>query len=100
MDKYYFRSKRGGKNTQEEVVVKESRRKMPLEYLGNPIRINPVVLLYTGVQVSCLKQSVFEQLKLPISILKKSDVKILAANGTPLENLGTIELKATCRCYI
>ena len=49
---------------------RSSRRNMPLEYFGNPMRINPMVLLDTGAQVSCLKQSVFEQLKLPISILK------------------------------
>ena len=55
---------------EEEVEVKPSRKNLLLEYVGNPIRINPVVLLDTGAQVSCLKQSVFEQLKLPISILK------------------------------
>ena len=44
----------------KEVEVKPFRKNLTLEYVGKPIKINPVVLLNTGAQVSCLKKSVFE----------------------------------------
>ena len=72
---------------------------MQLNHASSSVSVKPVVLLDTGAQVSCLRHSVFEKFKLHKSILKESDVQIVAANGTPLENLGTIDLKTACSCY-
>ena len=76
---------------EEEVEVKPGRKNLTLEYVGKPIKINLVVLLDTRAQVSCIRQTVFGQLGLPMSILKKLDIKITAVNGTLLKNLGTVE---------
>ena len=84
----------------KEVEVKPAKRNMTLEYIGGGTKISPIELLDTGAQVSCLKESVFNKLKIPTSVLRHSDTKITAANGSVLENLGTVELKMPCICYV
>ena len=73
------------------------RRRMNLAYQCK--KINSLVLLDTDAEVSCLRHSVFEEFRLPYSVLKAMDTTISAANGSPLETLGTLNLKAVCYCY-
>ena len=61
-----------------------------LEHRNGPIRINPVILLDTGIQASCIRESVVDQLRIPRSVLKEEKKTIISPKGTPLENLSTV----------
>ena len=79
--------------------VVKPRRKMKLEYPGKHMSIDHLVLLDTGAEVSCLRHSVFEELKLAYSVLKATDTTVSVANGCSLETFGPISLKMACYCY-
>ena len=85
--------------SQDTPKVIKLRRGMRLAYLGKSVSINPWVLLDTGAEVSCLRHSVFEELKLAYSVLKATDTTVSVANGCSLETFGPISLKMACYCY-
>ena len=72
---------------------------MKIKHPNSPITTMPLVLLDTGAQVTCLQSTVFEQLKIPYYFLRPTVTNIAAANGSPLQVLGVINLNMDCYCY-
>ena len=72
---------------------------MQLEHRNSSVRINLVILMDTVIQASCIRESVFNQLGIPRSSLKKEKETIITPKGKLLESLGTVNLMVPCRCY-
>ena len=82
-----------------ETPVVNPRKKMKIKQTNNPHSLSPLVLLDTGAQVTCMKDTIFEQFRIPHADLKPSKTQVAAANGSPLDVLGVIILDIECFCY-
>ena len=57
----------GAHAAQEQNLVVNPRKTMKIKQSNNPRVITPQVLLDTGAQVSCMRDTVFQQLRIPPS---------------------------------
>ena len=72
---------------------------MKIKQANAPTIITPQVLLDTGAQVSCMRDSIFRQLRIPSQLLRPAVTQVAAANGSLLKVLGIILLDTECFCY-
>ena len=82
-----------------ETPVVNPRKHMKIKQTNNPHVITPLVLLDTGAQVTCIRDTIFQQLRIPNTELKPVTTQVAAANGSLLEVLGVIMLDIECFCY-
>ena len=75
----------------EEVEARLLKKRLVLEYVGSPVKIEPEVRLDTGSQINCIGELVFKQLELPMSILTGPKGTIKGREDTTLKDLGRLE---------
>ena len=72
---------------------------MNIRHTSNPLPINPLVLLDTGAQVTCMQSTTFDQLKIPYEQLRQVNPSIAVKNCSPLKVIGLVSLNIDCFCY-
>ena len=82
-----------------ETPTVNPRKVMKIKQINNPNVITPQVLLYTGAQVTCIRDTIFQQLRIPNTYLRPVTTQVAAANGSLLKVIGVIILDMECFCY-
>merc|ERR1712082_401186 len=76
------------------------RKTMKIQQSNGPHVISPEVLLDTGAQVTCIRDTIVtQQLRVPIPKLEPDLTQVAAANGSLLTVLGALTLEMECFCY-